>query len=107
MTAASTVHSSAGTNSGEARTTSRFSCDRVVVPPAMDSIATAASRPRPPSALIRKALTAPSRAAGRVCHRPIRRKLVTLVISQNMNSSGRLSDSTRPSMDPPNSSRYG
>ncbi|CAM3067132.1 hypothetical protein DERA104750_12515 [Deinococcus radiodurans] len=70
-------------------------------------MAAAASSPSPPSAEIRNALTAPSRAALRVCHSPMSRKLVTLVISQKPNSATRLSLSTSPSMEPPKQSRYG
>ncbi|CAM3982753.1 hypothetical protein DEMA109039_02440 [Deinococcus marmoris] len=105
--AASSVSSSAGINRGEARTASRSSPERVVLPPATDSRATAANRPSPPSALTRNALIAPSRASLRVCHRPIKRKLVTLVISQKANRAIMLSLRTSPSIEPPNSSRYG
>ncbi len=106
VNAASSTSSIAGTNSGLACRAATSMRERFVLPPATAIRAVPASSASPPAPVTTRALTAPSRDARRWCQYPISRKLVTDVSSQKAKSSTRFSESTRPSMDPANSSRY-
>lgn len=64
------------------------------------------SNARPPPAVSTNAMRAPSRASLRCDQKPISRKELRLVSSQNTISSSRLPDSTMPSIAPMNSNKY-